>query len=236
MTRVDPSLPVAALFALLASACVPTETGSPPALLVPTHISGDVNTSIVEMPFTITGAAGAVSPGEGEVLLLYLDDATEPRRAEVASDGSFEFEDLPPLGSGRVRLWVEQDAGRSDPLDYTLAEAGIVLEDSSFPTCVSVTPRYFVDFGDVPAGMPVETSVTVRNNCSSETTLGSSLRGGATAFAIDGLTLLRLSSGDSESLSITVTPTDAPGQVLDALNIRTNEGDAYSLVLTATVQ
>ena len=135
----------------------------------------------------ITGRPGAVAPADGVVLLaVNLDDASSEIEGPVAADGSFTLA-LPGELAHGYRLQARNEE-RSDPVDVTGTADGAPVAVLPVPSgeCLTSFPPLELEFGDVPAGAPINVgSVTFANGCAGAVTLAAAtLRKGLPAFLV----------------------------------------------------
>ena len=176
--------------AFVAAACVPTETGNPPIALDVTGVAGAVQQNLVQTQVSLEGAPQSVSPPEGLVVAMLLEDTTSVASTPVLSDGSFET--LLVSGDGaRVRLWVEGADGESvsPPVDWQIAEALLRPAARDVDPCVIIERTFQTSFDDArtaitnECGGPLQLSV-VEDMLGSPATVDSTIPDGGTGAVV----------------------------------------------------
>ena len=112
---------------------------------------------------SLTGEPGAAENADGLIvqnldLAAYVD-------GPVSADGAFDLV-LDGMNTDRFRLIAFNDQGGFASLVVTTdgISPNVIPVDESGLGCLSVEPPY-VDFGTGPAGEPLYTELTVRNDC-----------------------------------------------------------------------
>ncbi|MBN1609334.1 MAG: hypothetical protein JW940_22075 [Polyangiaceae bacterium] len=119
-----------------------------------------------EVPLELEGQPGSASPPGATIRLYPLDSDLPRQQAEVASDGSFAFPEVP--GDQELRIQLFDDTDRSEPLDFRPNQESTRLVPVPRPLedCLVLEPpkEIVVDRGS-------SASVTVRSSCEQPVTI-----------------------------------------------------------------
>lgn len=163
--------------------CAVSPQPTPPNL-DPQRIMGTGGPEAVSQP-TVNGAAGAVDPAEGAVVLTNLDRDVAPVAEPVRADGSFVITVAGAL-TDELRLQVRSGDVRSEPLDVVSIDGEVYMEaERPLAGCFMVDPAYELDFGVVRSS--ARRSIELRNDCPDRVELAPRFRMGSTAFSLEGM-------------------------------------------------
>lgn len=171
-----------ALLSALGLACAVSPQPTPPNL-DPQRITGTGGPEAVSQP-TVLGAAGAVEPAEGAVVLTNLDRDIAPVAERVRADGSFVVT-IAGAFTDELRLQVRSGDVRSEPLDIVTIDGEVYMEAERPLGCFTTDPTWELDFG-VVRGTRRDT-IELRNDCPDRVELSTRFRMGSTAFSLEGM-------------------------------------------------
>lgn len=194
------------LLSLALFGCAVSPQPTPPNL-DPQRIMGTGGPEAVSQP-TVNGAAGAVDPAEGAVVLTNLDRDVAPVAEPVRADGSFVVT-VAGAFTDELRLQVRSGGVRSEPLDVVSIDGEIYMEAERPLGCFTVDPPYELDFGVVRSS--VRRTIELRNDCPDRVEIAPRFRMGSTAFALEGMPA-GVDAG--ERVEVTVIAT-APASAID---------------------
>jgi hypothetical protein len=194
--------------ALLASACLGTETGNPPA--APVIDVSKIELRSVGGGIEVTGRAGAIEPAGASARLVNLDGVMPLVVAAVGDDGSFSAL-VPAIADDVIRLQARLGDLRSGPVDFVLAS-------SPTPASGCLVVELDVDLGTLAAGELTAIPIEIVNECEGDANLFSNaFRTSDPAFEYRApVTPHAMSEGARATLDLAVTPS-APGELEEIL-------------------
>jgi hypothetical protein len=202
------SLPLAVLVAACGVSPQPSPPISDPPELDGGLVSIGVSPEGVTDSVSIYGGPGTVDPPEGVVVITNLETDDAPSIAPVQPDGSFEIL-LNGATSDILRLQVDADAGRSEPVDLRITGVDTGVEPAPIDfDCLVLEPALWLPLdgeGDVR-------SIVLENGCADAITIAAPrLRRGQAGFTFSPTAPLDLAAG----ASVTITVRAAAAQAED---------------------
>lgn len=198
--------------------CTATETGNPTFRyeLDPFALDGEVVADDPMPPSSpivvVTGAPGAVSPPEGQVLAWVLEHNLPPSSAEVQSDGSFGLMvTANPGGLLRIQARALGDA-MSAPVDVRVSATEGLIRVMPATACVEFDPPLLDVLG---TAIGSEAVIGLTNTCSSAVTRSPArLRSAHTGLELIDEGALELGPGESSRIHVRVLDESRPDDIL----------------------